>query len=331
MAFETGSVPTLLSLIDAVRVFAVANGWTNNLYATQGAGKRLHLSKNGIFANFRACVNENPYVYQSTEDVEGISDPYGLWFNVSTGFDAGLDWYKQPNAPFVYTNPPTNTNKQYQHAGICGLNGALTYYLFSFDNCFYLVIEKPAGVFHWLGFGNARRVADWNGGLFFFAKHYPTSYVDNKAFPLFGSNYGGQGSPRGYLRVLDVDGRSGWARTYNSQESGNMRPEMLFDSINKSKTLWHVAPNLFSQKPILLPISLLMTRDNANAYGEMSYFAFLENIYFINISGLIPASNYPDGTGATFRLFPFHQKIDELPQNYPNYSTGTLGFAIKSN
>lgn len=337
MAITTGSAPNVLSLIDAIRVFAVANGWTNNLYATEGAGKRLHISKNGIFANFRACVNENPNVYPTVTDVEGAGNYYALWLNLSTAFDENLAWYKQPNAPYYLNNPQDVNSKIYEYAGINSLSGAMNYFLFSFDNSFIGVVETPAGYFHWFGFGNlAGKVGDWTGGEYFFAKHTPSEGNNGqKSFPLFGSDFGGQGSQRSYCRIAaGIDAGNGWIRGRGTASiSGNIRGERLFDSVQRQNQLWELTPNLVSGKPLPLPISIWMTRNagNVDANQPISMLGSLEKIYFINLAGLIPASEYPDGTGAIYRIFPFHQKVDEVNSQYPNYTTGTLGFAVRAN
>lgn len=329
MAFTSGNAPNLISLIDAIRVFAVANGWTNNYYADDGAGKRLHISKNGCFMNFRAAVNET---FSAVSDLETASNAYGLWANISTGFTgAGTAWYKQAEA----INRTVSAAPRYQYAGINSINGAVNYYLFAFSDAVYVVVENPAGVFHWLGFGTISKIGDWTGGAFFFAKHtFSESNAAAKSFPFFGNSYAGQGSSRGFLRVEAVDASTGWARTDASGATGNYRAERLADSVQKMRTLWHVAPNMNSSKPILLPVKILMTRAGATFSASTtppSIFGFLENIFFMNLGGLIPASEYPDGTGAIFRIFPFHQKQDEIAAQSPNFSTGTLGFAIRAN
>lgn len=329
MAFSSGSAPNITSLIDAIRVFAVANGWANNHYADDGAGKRLHLSKNGCFINFRAAVNET---FSAVADLETASNGYALWANISTGFaGSGTAWYKQTGA----TNRTVSAAARYQYAGIVGINGAVNYFLFAFTNQLFVVVENPAGFFHWLGFGNISKIGDWNGGAFFFAKHsFNESTANAKTFPFFGNSYAGVGNSRGFLRVEGIDGADGFARTDASGATGNYRAERLADSVQKQKTLWEIPPNLYSQKPVLLPISLFMTRDGATFSASTTPFSILgvlPNVYFLNLSGLVPASEYPDGTGAIYRVFPFHQKQDELAATVPNNSTGTLGFAILAN
>ncbi len=330
--YTSGAATTLTNLIDAIRVFCVAQGWTNNHYSDDGAGKRLHLSKGSVFVNFRTTANEN---FSAITDLATASNLNSLWVNISTGFDSSATaWYKQTGAINRFISPPSNNNPRYDYTGIVNITGSVTYHLFSFDNQIYVIIENPAGIFHWLGFGSILKIGDWGGGEFLFGKHNSSSSVNTtKTFPFFGQSYAGIGASRGFLRVNSFDSSSGWARTDASLASGNYRPERLADSIQKMKTLWEVSPNLFSQKPVLLPISLLMTRDLANFSTAVpfSLMGILPNIFFINMSGIIPASEYADGTGSIYRVFPFHQKIDELANTGSSNSTGTLGFAIKSN
>ncbi len=333
MAFTSGSAANSAALIDAIRAFAVSDGWTNNLFADDGAGKRLHISKDGVFANLRTAVGEN---FSAIADLQQAANSNALWVNLSTGFNSGTAWYKQADAPFRHINPPSNVNPSYVYVGVNGLTGGVNYYLFSFASQFYIVIETPTGLFHWIGFGKIAKIGDWTGGEFLFAKH-STITSNNSAvnLPFFGSFYNGQGSPVGMIRVNGVDATNGWVNgdvTGGSGSGGNLRVEKAADGIQKMRMLWEVTPNIISHKPVLLPVNVTMTRNGASvtATTPFSILGYIPNIYFVNLSGLIPAANYSDGAGGNYRIFPFHRKVDEIAMSHPNFSSGTLGFAIPS-
>ena len=52
MAFQTGTATDHDDLLNIIRVFAVAQGWTQNGWSVVGSGHRLHLEKSGQFDDF---------------------------------------------------------------------------------------------------------------------------------------------------------------------------------------------------------------------------------------------------------------------------------------
>ena len=49
MAYESGSASNATDLLDKLRVFLVAQGWTQNKWEAISGGYRLHLNKNSVF------------------------------------------------------------------------------------------------------------------------------------------------------------------------------------------------------------------------------------------------------------------------------------------
>jgi hypothetical protein len=87
MAYDTGSASGVAQLLDALRVFLLAQGWTVNLFGDDGAGKRLHVQKGSdTFVNFRAAVGE----FMGSADLENASTNNALWMNGSTGYNGAL-------------------------------------------------------------------------------------------------------------------------------------------------------------------------------------------------------------------------------------------------
>jgi hypothetical protein len=338
MAYASGTATTVNNLLDALRVFLLANGWTVNLYGDDGlgSGKRLHVQKGSeLFFNFRSCSGENPYNGTTITDLEIAQNLFALWFNPSTGYDAAERWYRQPGATYTFTNPPTNTLRQYRYLGITALNASVNYWLFSFNDCVYMVVENPTGRFNWLGFGGVSKINDWSGGALCFAKHIPGA-VDGstKTVGFIGSSYGGQGASRGFLRLVGVDGLSGWATTeaINAAGAGSLIVPRVGDSFQKMQSLWLPAPNLFNSQSVLMPIEIICSRDGANftTSTPFSSFGILDGLYFVNIRALAPAGLFSVSTD-DFRVFSFHEKADEVPFSPPNNSAGNLGFALKTN
>jgi len=326
MAFTSGSAPTILDLIDALRVFAVAQGWTNNHYGSDGSGQRLHLSKGSCFVNIRACVNET---FTGNTEVFAASSGYGLWVNLSTGFTgSGTAWYKQAGANYEVSSA---VNK-YRYSGIMGNNTSVNYWIFAFSDVIYLIVENPSGTYHWLGFGNIQKIGDWTGGAFLFSKHQRSEVVTTKVMPFSYPMYIGLGSAEMLIYVSGFDGLTGYVSAY-PVGTGNFISYRCLDDIQYKSVLWEVPPNIATGKPIILPVSAIILRDTVFSFTmPFSIVGKFQELNFINYQGLIPASDYDDGTGALYKIFPFHQKADTTAiSGTPNSTTGTLGFAIKSN
>jgi len=81
MAYQTGTSANPDQLLDALRVFAVANGWTQLRWAPDGTGQTLSLAKGGLYVHLRSAVNERLSTRYNTIT--------GIWLIGSTGFDAG--------------------------------------------------------------------------------------------------------------------------------------------------------------------------------------------------------------------------------------------------
>jgi hypothetical protein len=92
MAYYSGSYSSPTGLLDTIRGFAIANGWTSNGYSSDGTGYRLHLRSpdSALFCNLRSGVNENIFSGAGGDVFTGI----GL--NMSTGYSSGNAWDSQP-------------------------------------------------------------------------------------------------------------------------------------------------------------------------------------------------------------------------------------------
>lgn len=150
MAFQTGTATSFINLLDTLRLFATANGWTENLWAVDGANQRLHLQKGSIYTNFHGEA--------STLKLRG-----------SLGYNGASAWNAQPTM---------STGEQ---ALLDNLHGAyawpVTYWLFAHgspDSIEMVVRYQPTRV-QWLNFGAITKyinsAAPWTGGEFFAASY----------------------------------------------------------------------------------------------------------------------------------------------------------------
>lgn len=142
-------------VLAAVQAALAANGWLTVASAYEGTGRRVHLSKGGVYVHLRSALNE----------LGVFTDTYGnfsgLGLTVGTGYAGGADWRQQPGVP---------VERRYLAAqAVCAaFNGAANLWVIadSLDNT-VIVLEAPTGVFQQLAFGpSLRKEAPFTGGMY---------------------------------------------------------------------------------------------------------------------------------------------------------------------
>lgn len=154
MAYATGTATSPTNLLQSIVTFLVAAGWTQNMSQAEGSGWRAHLSKGGTFINFRAAVNENLVA-------QGAG--YALYAYVGTGYSGASAWNAQAGAP-VQSGSSTVAGAA---MGLVNAGPYLNYHLFTdeSDNV-ALVLERAAGIFQHICFGQVTKAGSWTGGAF---------------------------------------------------------------------------------------------------------------------------------------------------------------------
>jgi len=144
MAFSSGIATDQDDLLDKLRAFALAQGWTINSFANDTStydrdstsGKRLHISKNGMYFNMRSSDGANVF------DVGTLINTnywrywrlYGIAVNGSTGYSGASSWENQPGAPQVSATGIGTT--------VLGINNAsVNYWLFSTTESLTMAVE----------------------------------------------------------------------------------------------------------------------------------------------------------------------------------------------
>lgn len=230
MPYEFGTAVSQHDLLDKLRIFLLAQGFTINMWADDvysyyqpalsTAGKRLHASKGGFYVNFRSCVRAFPFpYYQTTSTNCGSYTRYrsevtGIVFNMSTGFDAGRMWAAQPGGP-VYSG--------YWYGGVLSvISGAVpSYRFFYFDNPRMLLVsvERAPGEFVHALACDLEKTGSYDGGQFFCGScdgHLVDLYSEcsvstfesaQSAFLLNVSTFGNEYRlARGGVRIVGEDG-----------------------------------------------------------------------------------------------------------------------------
>jgi len=301
MSYQTGTISGPVDLITVIKDAAVAAGWTLNQFATVGSGRRCHLSKGNLYVNLRAYVNE------STSELYALSftTQHSVVGHASTGYNGANNWYSQPGN--IQYNPGFGN---LTHSwGVTGLTSTATYHLFTFTapDAIYCIVERAAGQFQWILFGNLDKNGDtWTGGEFF-AGSGPWDSNNLYSIPVIASApIGGSWASFAQVRVSSLDSFTGWAASWNFS-TGYPCPR-LTDAIFDKRMIFDCAPNAFNSLAPLLPLEVFVSRrgtetgvtDETWAFDLLGY---LPNMYAVNMQTLLAGQSYSVGTDQ-FKVFP---------------------------
>lgn len=316
MAYETGSATTTLDLLDKLRLFAVANGWTVNRNVAAGSGREVCLSKGTSFFNFRAYNNENITINGS-----GAANRYGIALNGSDSYSAGATWDRQPGYPLRTTT--SGGDQAHATMEVVANNANFpAYHFFANEDCVHLELEVTTGQFQRLGFGRLALFAPVTGdGRFFYAGNYghptltgSTGWLNNDMdntnhahecvpFRHASAATGGLTSKGGssYLRAA-FDSFNNWcgsAQSASQSETG----QACIGSRSISFPVEDWAPSPLNGVGIIVPQTVGVLRGDTliNPVGT------LPNVRYMDMTNYQPGAEFAFG-GDTWKVFPWYQK-----------------------
>lgn len=324
MAYETGSSSGPNDLLDKLRAFLLANGWTINSFTALGSGYRLHVSKGSVFVNFRSYVAE---VISAANFINGSTTTnahYGIAGYPSDGYNGSLGWNLQPGYP--------NYSSACQGGCMPGLTSAIpTYHFFAYPDSdeIYVVVEFVTNRFQMMSFGTILKYnAAAVGGRWMSMPGRDRDLATNvqssggidysgagSLIPFRSADYNDSMSSASSLIRVNIDSHDGWA--FEARSSA-----VSFSSIGcASQGVWDadlvagtVSP--YNWQTQMVPHALLISRDSAIAYSP---FGELRNFRRLDITNYLPAEEFSLGPD-TWKTFPLFQK--------GGYSF-TRGFALK--
>jgi hypothetical protein len=326
MAYASGTATSQHDLLDKLRVFAVAAGWTQDAYSADGTGYRLHLHKGSLYFALRSAAAEQ--VLDAYYFAPSYAEVTGIALTGATGYDGGEAWDDQPGAPV--------TNTSARSWGVCvkGVSGAVPgYYFFTLgSNAICMVVEYESGKFQWLVFGELDDSAagTYTGGAFF-AGSRSAVMAANPTYtaPLGPFGYRGdsvQFSTIGVLLDVDSVAEDWWPGSPNYDTGGTPARTVrchapqgdysLTDAVQYGlcSPLVRATPNAFNALTPLFPIYVTAER----ASSRFSFIGEIPNIRQCNISNYDAADEIALG-GDTWKVFPRHSKSDTYPE---------IGFAV---
>lgn len=320
MAYQTGSASSPTQLLDALRVFAVANGWTELRWNANGAGYQLSLTKNGLYFHLRSAVGE---ALRS-----GYSVVTGIFLTGSAGFDSAQPWNNQPGTL-------RNTSGQIEACGLYEVGTSNTYHLVAAGSpdMILLAAEVAPGIYHHLAFGELSRYGAYAGGAFVTgsfgsdANIYTNTndYVFGHTYDRHGGlpfndykNYG-QSFVRGTVDAVDT-----WFSICYSSPLTGKRAKAIWEGGTNTPLRnslacywWKHVPNTLNGVTPMIPFYVFVERPS----GFFSPFGYTPHLRYLNITNYAPSEQFSIGS-EQWMAFPAHSK---------NNKSGVHGYAVRVN
>jgi len=301
MAYETGTASGVNDLLDKLRLFALANGWTVDNYNTRsdGLGQALLMNKSGLF-------------------VAILSD------TVSTGNSSSPPNFMQT---YTYPGPYVGATPNIAQAGKTNtsttdrLAGPFTAYHFVAGAAYlHAIVEVVPGRFAHFGVGALDKAGggtpcaysygtNWN-----FDPLYTNSIVAGHAIP-FESNNGSQ--PGGNVRA-DSDGIT--PRNFEIRNSGSTRAVggFLYTNFGLAQHMMRVGPSALTGRATLAPAIIMIERTP----GVFSFAGSVPDFRFVRIDNMAAGDVLTIGADQ-WKCFPIVRKNG--PAGVEN--SGAYGYA----
>lgn len=314
MAYETGGASNVYDLMEKLRVFAIAQGWTVETTGTQGADvTTILLAKGGRFFTF------------GTQVTGGSSgDPASRFgAQVRAGAYSSLQGLTiQTNAgPVVYSNNMPGPFQSYHFFAGANVHG---------ESYLHIVVEAFPGSFRHIGVGTINRAGEVSTGDYSFASrwNYDPSYVGGishgyQSIPFDSSSYTGQ-TDWGTVIRADGDGvspRYGKFNASTSQTGGfaRIRGGIFRDESGLQKAL-AIGPSQMTGRAILVPIMAAIERPS----GFASLLGGPADMRFVNITNMEPGDTLSIGPDQ-WKVFPIIRKNGASGQE----NSGAFGYAYR--
>lgn len=306
MAYETGTSTGPADLLQKLETFASGEGWTVNQGAVEGSGYRLHISKSGLYFNFRAYNNETCYV-------SGTSDTskYHILMNGSDSYDGADDWDDQPGAPDRYTGTGEAGRC---HAGMCDVPGGYTaYHFFAGTDFIHIELEFNSNKFQRMGFGQLALVGtSGTEGAYFYGSFgfHPSAgtyaaTIDNTSqaehFPFRAGSYVTSGRRGSSFVRINEGGFNGWASSGRNNTSV-VTDEACSGGGVHDYMLRECSADNINGLGVLIPC---LVSYNQGSY--LSPFGTIPELRQVNIKNIDPGQEITFGSD-TWKCFPWYEK-----------------------
>jgi len=317
MAYQVGTATGANDLLDKFRLFAIAEGWSQNRWTAVGYGYELCIQKGSAYFNFRAYQNESVNINASSQ-----SNKYGILLNGSDGYSAGHDWDRQPGYPKRQSGDALDQAVSWLPMEV-NQGPFPSYHFFSSANSISVELEITTGTFLRFGCGslNLFNPSAPGGGRYFYAtgsKHVTAGTnwyewlgadVNNASYaleevPFRCASYcditAGSGLTGSFLRVQH-DSFDNWAhssRAFNTYQTGSICQGGVHDIVIRD-----LAPNALNGIGVLLPCIVSLNRNNE----YLNPVGVLPNIRYMDMTNYLPGDEFTIGADV-WKVFPWYSK-----------------------
>lgn len=318
MAYETGAATSPNDLLDKLRLFAIAQGWTVNRWIVAGSGRELCVSKGSAYYNMRSYQNETVFFNGDTS-----TDRYGISINGSDGYASGTEWDRQVGYPVRPIGAPGFDQCTSHVPFVTNIGPFPAYHLFAPDSkTIYLEIEVTTGCFLRMGFGalDLFNPSSAGGGRFYYATGGNAGVTNSVAsYAWLGTeiDHGGATLEEVPFRGADVNCAGQQVGSFvraafgsfdnwcSSQRTGTaeVTPQSCQGGGVHDKILRDSSPNPMNGVGLLTPNVVSVNR--ANEY--LHPLGVMPGIRFMDMTNYLPGDEFTLGPD-TWKVFPWYQK-----------------------
>lgn len=318
MAYQTGTATGANDLLDKLRLFAIAQGWTANRWVAAGSGQELCLSKGSAYFNFRSYQNETALINGSSYTLR-----YGISMNGSDSYAGGSAWDRQPGYP-VRSGGTAGSDQGHGYMPFVVSQGPfVAYHLFAPDSkTIYLELEITTGTFLRLGFGTLDLFNSGTpgGGRFFYStgsnggvtnstgtSTWLGTDIDNGIYsleevPFRAADYTTANANSGSFLRAAFDSFDNWCGSANAAANTNMVQACQGGGVH-DRLIRDLSPNPMNGIGILTPNIVSVNR--ANEY--LHPIGVIPGIRYMDMTNYLPGDEFTIGAD-TWKVFPWYNK-----------------------
>ncbi|MCC6425652.1 MAG: hypothetical protein IT435_02405 [Phycisphaerales bacterium] len=312
MAYQTGTATSQEDLMGALNTFAVAQGWTSDIYST--TDDWLALNNGSVYVQFRWDNSSGIAMFHSTGFINTSTAP---------GNHTNDDGCGTVDASAPY-NSTISTGRR-----ITVGNGPYTAYHFFTDGTtqyIHVALEYSPGLYRHFSFGTIDKIGTWTGGQYAVAHRYNSSSLgtvnSSDHSILWSGSHGGsttaEANESGSLRVEGFSNQTGSMRwllfTTQTASLGNDRgsnariscPGGFIDNNPWLANYGLYRANLLNGFLPLIPIPIFW-RDTTPAPDQYMLLGFAPDVYHIQMANLAAGQEFTIGAD-TFKVFPIVRK-----------------------
>ena len=317
MAYQTGTATTSNDLLDKLRLFVIAQGWTVNRWVSAGSGNELCIQNGSSYFNFRSYSNETVVICGTS-----TASKYGIGLNGSDAYSAGLTWDRQTGYP-IRASASAGVDQIQAYVPFITNFGPFSSYHFLSPNSnnIHVEIEVTTGCYLRFGFGSLDlfNSSAAGGGRYFYGPGSDGSLTFTgsssswlganiesgytlEEVPFRGAsisaNFGQIGS---FLRAA-FDSFDGWCSSTNSP-TNNRTNQACQGGGCHDKVLYNSGANSINGIGILTPNVISINRSDIN----LSPVGTIPGLRFMDMTRYLPGEEFTIGLD-TWKVFPWYQK-----------------------